>query len=371
MLIDVGSSARWVKICVEPTQSGLRAACLLAYRAAPISSGSPGFQRTVGSIAGVEAGTPMSTLAVSSAITTLPAVSIAASAAPECALAWVYAATSAAPLSRARRLSVHWVLVTAFASHAPAERGELAAPAGDVQDRDRLPGHHVPHRDARADPVVERLAPVLRAPDQYRAVRLERRAHAVRAGRALGPAEPGRQVGLGRAGDRGLVAPLGQDPAGGVGDGDDATEVAHLVGHGGGPEPQLGEDDVVLGRVVDLRDGDRSLGEVRVDPVLLPAAMPGDRHLGPDPLDLVLALHELLPRREHGAPARARRYGLEPMYIGHGGEPPLVHPQRPTAVPGPRRSPLVAAGPTSDWALRRASCFVTRPAVSQTGPSPP
>jgi hypothetical protein len=41
----------------------------------------------VGSIAGVEAGTPMSTLAVSSAITTLPAVSSAASAAPECALA--------------------------------------------------------------------------------------------------------------------------------------------------------------------------------------------------------------------------------------------------------------------------------------------
>ena len=89
MLIDVGSSARWVKICVEPTQSGLRAACLLAYRAAWISSGRPGFQRTVGSTAGVEAGTPMSTLAVSSAITTFPAVSIAASVAPERALAWV------------------------------------------------------------------------------------------------------------------------------------------------------------------------------------------------------------------------------------------------------------------------------------------
>src|SRR5919112_1583124 len=123
MLIDVGSSARWVKTCVEPTQSGLRAACLLAYRAAPISSGSPGFQRSVGSTAGVEAGTPMSTLAVSSAITTLPAVSTAASAAPEWALAWVYAATSSAPLSRARRLSVQWVLRTAFASHPPAEAG--------------------------------------------------------------------------------------------------------------------------------------------------------------------------------------------------------------------------------------------------------
>ena len=30
MLIGVGSSARWVKICVEPIQSGLWAACLLA-----------------------------------------------------------------------------------------------------------------------------------------------------------------------------------------------------------------------------------------------------------------------------------------------------------------------------------------------------
>ena len=123
MLIDVGSSARWVKICVEPTQSGLRAACLLAYRAAPISSGSPGFHRNVGSTAGVEAGTPMSTLAVSSAITTLPAVSNAASAAPECALAWVYAATNSAPLSRARLLSKHCVLVTAFASHPPTDPG--------------------------------------------------------------------------------------------------------------------------------------------------------------------------------------------------------------------------------------------------------
>ena len=58
MLIDVGSSARWVKIWVEPTQSGLRAACRLAYRAAPINSGSPGFQRTVGSSAEWRPGRP-------------------------------------------------------------------------------------------------------------------------------------------------------------------------------------------------------------------------------------------------------------------------------------------------------------------------
>ena len=42
MLIDVGSSERWVKICVEPTQSGLRAAWRVAYWAALINSGSPG-----------------------------------------------------------------------------------------------------------------------------------------------------------------------------------------------------------------------------------------------------------------------------------------------------------------------------------------
>ena len=65
----------------------------------------------------------MSTLAVSSAITTLPAVSIAARAVPQRALAWVYAATSSAPLFRARRRSVHWVLVAAFASQLPADVG--------------------------------------------------------------------------------------------------------------------------------------------------------------------------------------------------------------------------------------------------------
>lgn len=58
MLIGVGWSDRWVKIWVEPTQLGLWAACLLAYRAAPISCGRPGFQRSVGSTAGVEAGRP-------------------------------------------------------------------------------------------------------------------------------------------------------------------------------------------------------------------------------------------------------------------------------------------------------------------------
>ena len=137
----------------------------------------------------------------------------------------------------------------------------------------------------------------------------------------------------------------------------------------GGPETQLGEDDVVFGRVVELRDGDRSLGEVRVDPVLLPAAMPGDRHLGPDARDVILALHEPFPRREHGAPARARRHGLEPMYIPHGGEPPLVHPQRPTACA--RSAPVAARRGRAYSGLGTASrVFLLRHsfrAVSQTG----
>jgi hypothetical protein len=126
-----------------------------------------------------------------------------------------------------------------------------------------------------------------------------------------------------------VVAPLGQDPAGGIGDGDDATELGHLMCDGGGTETQLGEDDVVFGCVVDLRDSYRSRCEVWVHSVLLSAAMPGDRHFGPDARDAILTLHEPFPRCEHGAPARARRHGLEPMYIRHGGEPPLVHPSTP------------------------------------------
>lgn len=62
---------------------------------------------------------------MSSAITTLPAVSTAASAAVERALAWVYAATNSAPLSRARLFSVPWVLVTALASHPLVDPGRL------------------------------------------------------------------------------------------------------------------------------------------------------------------------------------------------------------------------------------------------------
>ena len=186
----------------------------------------PGFQRTVGSSAGVEAGTPMRTLAVSSAITTFPAVSIAAIAPPERGRAWRVGrhqlGTAVAGATPQRALG----LGDRVAQPPSRARRQRTAPAGDVQDRDRLPGHHVTYRDTRADPVVERLAPVLRAPDQHRAVRLESSAHAVRARRRLGPAEPGRQVGLGGPGERGRVSPLDQDAARGIGDGDDAADAA-------------------------------------------------------------------------------------------------------------------------------------------------
>ncbi len=183
---------------------------------------------------------------------------------------------------------------------------------------------------------------MLRTPDRHRAVRLERRTHAVRADRALGPAEPGRQIGVAGSGERGLVTPLGQDPAGGIGDGDDATEVAHFVCQGGSAKPQLSEYDIALRRMVELRDGHRSLCAVRIDPVLLSAAMPGDRHQGPDIRDLVLALHEPLPRREHGAAVQVRRAALKPMYIAHGSEPPW-------SIPGTRR----ACAPCAPVAARR------------------
>src|SRR5947209_5568342 len=104
--------------------------------------------------------------------------------------------------------------------------------------------------------------------------------------------------------------------------------------HGGGTKTQLSEYDIVFGRMVDLPDSYRSLCEMGVDSVLLSAAMPRDRHFGPDTRDLILALHEPFPRRKHGAPARARQHRLKPMYILHGGEPPLVHPQRSTACAG-------------------------------------
>jgi hypothetical protein len=112
-----------VKICVEPTQSGFWAAHPLAYWATRIRSGREVRHLMVGSTAGTSLGTPMSTLARSSAITTFPAVSTAATAAVARPLTWANAAISSAALSRARPFSVLCVWVTAWESHLPVASG--------------------------------------------------------------------------------------------------------------------------------------------------------------------------------------------------------------------------------------------------------
>jgi hypothetical protein len=174
---------------------------------------------------------------------------------------------------------------------------------------------------------------MLRTPDQHRAMRLKRRAHTIGAGRALRPTKPRRQIRIGSPGQSGLITPLGQNPPGGIGNGHDTTKVTHLMCHRRGTKTQLSKYNIMLRRMVDLRDGNRSMSQVRVDAVMLPATMPGDRHLRPNTRNLILAPHEPLPRREHRATARVRRHRLTPMHISHGEEPPLVHPQHPTAYP--------------------------------------
>ena len=109
------------------------------------------------------------------------------------------------------------------------------------------------------------------------------------------------------------MAPLGQDPAGGVGDCHDATEVGHLVNHGGSAKTQLREDDVVFERMGDLRDRRRRFGQVRVDVVLITASLPGNRHFGPYAADVVLALHEAFPRAVHRGLVRVIGYRLESL----------------------------------------------------------
>jgi hypothetical protein len=99
------------------------------------------------------------------------------------------------------------------------------------------------------------------------------------------------------------------------------------VRHGRGDTTQFSAHHVMFGHTVDLCDSYRSFREVWVDPVLLPAAMPGYRHLRPNTPDVILALHEPFPSCQHRAPARAHGRRLRSMPILHVGEPPLVHPQ--------------------------------------------
>src|SRR3954469_25010012 len=83
----------------------------------------PPCQRTAGSKAGTRAGTPRKRLATSSAMTTLPLASRAASACPNLARVWANAAASSAPLSRARWRRPARALLTALESHPAASGG--------------------------------------------------------------------------------------------------------------------------------------------------------------------------------------------------------------------------------------------------------
>ena len=89
----------------------------------------PGFQRTAGSRAGTRAGTPRKRLATSSAMTTLPLASRAASACPKRARVWAKAAASSSPVSRARCRRPARALPTALESHPAVSGGRLARQA--------------------------------------------------------------------------------------------------------------------------------------------------------------------------------------------------------------------------------------------------
>ena len=79
----------------------------------------------MGSSAGTRAGTPRRRLASSSAMTTLPPASSAASAWPDRALAWANAAASSPPLSRARWRRTARAPLTALDSQPAACAGRL------------------------------------------------------------------------------------------------------------------------------------------------------------------------------------------------------------------------------------------------------
>src|SRR3954447_15859970 len=302
-----GSDVSPVAMCVEPIQPRSRRACLVAWRVSRERS-SAGRQRTVGSSAGTRAGTPSRRLASSSAMTTLPLASRAASAWPDRALAWANAAASSAPLSRARWRRIARTPLTALDSQPAARagqpprrlRGQVVAPGRAVEDRDGVVGHRVTNGDAAADPLVEAVAPVLGPADQHRPRRLERGAHPVGPGRPFRPARPRRHVGLARAAQRVRVSLDGEDPPEPVGDGDDAAEALDLGRDRRGGPAEVGEHDLVLERVLGrgLVVGGRRRGgvEAGVDVVLLATSVPRRGDLRPDSAHSVVTGEEALPR---------------------------------------------------------------------------
>ena len=302
-VIRHGSRVSSVTTWVEPTQLRSWRACFIAWRARP-STFRPGCQRTVGSSAGTRAGTPRTRLAPSSAITTLPLASRAASRLP---------GVRVRPRERRGELgaAVTRTLTQACAgiAHGPGQPPgrlgrKVVAPGRDVEDRDGVARDGVAHGHAGADPLVEAAAPVLGPADQHRSGRLERRAHPVRARRPLRPARPRRHVAVVRVVERLLVALNGQKPSGAVGDGDDAADALHVGRDRGRGAAELREDDLVLERVLGrrliLRRGGRRHGQAGVDVVLLATAVPGRRDLGPDAANAVVAREELVARCRHG-----------------------------------------------------------------------
>ena len=257
----------------------------------------------MGSSAGTRAGTPRRRLASSSAMTTLPPASSAASAWPDRALAWANAAASSAPLSRARWRRTARAPLTALDSQPAACAGRLWR---HVETSRTATGSAVtgsrtatPAQIHSSNPV----APVLGPADQHRSGSLERGAHPVRPGRPLRPARPRRHVALPRAAQRVRVALDGQDLGCAIGDRDDAPEALDLGRDRRGGAAEVGEHDRVLERVLGRRlvvgGRGRCADQPRVDVVLLAAAVPGCRHLGSDSPHTVIAGKKAFACRSH------------------------------------------------------------------------
>ena len=180
--------------------------------------------------------------------------------------------------------------------------------------------------------------------DQHRSGRFERGAHPVGPRRPFRPARPRRHVALPRAAQRLLVAVDGQDATRAVGDGHDAAEVLDLARDRRRGTAELGEDDLVLERVLGgrlvLRGRDGGLPQTRVDVVLLATSIPRGGHLGPDPPHAVVASKKALTRCG---------YRLVPLRVAPAMTPRgLAHTSLRTNGRWPRQGAASDPGPAPD-----------------------